>query len=54
MPQMKGTVLTARDRILLAYLGIARYASTEQVHRLIVESPNRKLVLRRLAKLCKA
>lgn len=54
MPQMKGTVLTPRDRILLAYLGIARYASTEQVHRLIVESRNRKLVLRRLAKLCKA
>jgi hypothetical protein len=52
MPRVKGAVLTHRDRILLAYLGIARYASAEQIHRLIVESPNRKLVLRRLAKLC--
>jgi hypothetical protein len=52
MPQVKGTVLTERDRILLAYVGIARYASAEQIHRLVVESPNRKLVLRRLAKLC--
>jgi hypothetical protein len=52
--QVKGTILTERDRTLLAYIGIARYVSTDQVHRLIIESPNRKLAYRRLTKLCTA
>jgi hypothetical protein len=49
---VKGTTLTERDRALLAYVGIARYVSAEQVHRLIIESPNRRLAYRRLARLC--
>jgi hypothetical protein len=52
--RVRGTILTDRDRALLAYVGIARYVSAEHVHRLIIESPNRKLVYRRLTKLCKA
>jgi len=35
MPNVKGAVLTDRDRALLAYVGIARYASADAVHRLI-------------------
>ncbi|WP_242352656.1 MULTISPECIES: replication-relaxation family protein [unclassified Anaeromyxobacter] len=54
MAQVRGTILTERDRALLAYVGVARYVSAEHVHRLVVESPNRKLVYRRLAKLCAA
>lgn len=52
MPNVKGVVLTDRDRALLAYVGIARYASAEQVHRLIAPTRSKKLVYRRLAKLC--
>jgi hypothetical protein len=52
--RVKGTILTDRDRALLAYIGVARYVSTEQAHRLVIESPNRKLAYRRLAKLCSA
>jgi hypothetical protein len=52
--RVRGTLLTDRDRALLAYVGIARYVSAEHVHRLIIESPNRKLAYRRLTKLCKA
>ncbi len=54
MAQVKGTILTERDRALLAYVGIARYVSAEHVHRLIIGSPNRKLAYRRLTKLCTA
>jgi hypothetical protein len=50
---VKGTILTNRDRALLAYIGVARYVSAEQAHRLVIESPNRKLAYRRLTKLCK-
>jgi hypothetical protein len=50
--QVKGVVLTDRDRTILAFVGVARYASAEQVHRLVFDSPNRKLTYRRLAKLC--
>jgi hypothetical protein len=39
---------------LLSYVGIARYVSTDHVHRLVIESPNRKLAYRRLSKLCTA
>ncbi len=52
MPNAKGAVLTERDRALLAYVGIARYASADQVHRLIAPDRSKKLVYRRLAKLC--
>ena len=52
MPNPKGAVLTERDRALLAYVGIARYASAEQVHRLFFEGSSRKQTYRRLAKLC--
>jgi len=52
MPNAKGAVLTERDRALLAYVGIARYASADQVHRLIAPGHSKKLVYRRLAKLC--
>ena len=52
MPNVKGVILTDRDRALLAYIGIARYASADQVHRLIAPEHSKKLVYRRLAKLC--
>ena len=52
MARVKGTILTDRDRVLLAHIGVARYVSAEQVHRLVIESPNRKLAYRRLTKLC--
>ena len=52
MPNVKGAVLTDRDRALLAYVGIARYTSADQVHRLIALDRSKKLVYRRLAKLC--
>ena len=52
MPNPKGAVLTERDRALLAYVGIARYASAEQVHRLFFDGSSRKQTYRRLAKLC--
>jgi hypothetical protein len=52
--RVKGTILTDRDRALLAYVGVARYVSAEQVHRLVIESPNRRIAYRRLARLCVA
>lgn len=52
MANPKGAVLTERDRALLAYMGIARYASAEQVHRLFFEGSSKKQTYRRLAKLC--
>jgi len=48
----KGAILTERDRALLSYVGIARYASAEQVHRLFFEERSKKQTYRRLAKLC--
>lgn len=54
MARVKGTILTDRDRALIAYIGVARYVSAEQAHRLVIESPNRKLAYRRLTKLCTA
>ena len=41
MPNVKGVILTDRDRALLAYIGIARYASADQVHRLIAPGMRR-------------
>ncbi|HET9594418.1 MAG TPA: replication-relaxation family protein [Anaeromyxobacteraceae bacterium] len=52
MPNPKGAVLTERDRALLSYLAIARYASAEQVHRLFFDGSGKKQTYRRLAKLC--
>ncbi len=53
MPNPKGVVLTERDRALLSYVGIARYASAEQVHRLFFDGRSKKQTYRRLAKLCR-
>jgi hypothetical protein len=52
MPNPKGAVLTGRDRALLAYVAVARYASAEQVHRLFFDGSSKKQTYRRLAKLC--
>ncbi len=52
MPHPKGAILTERDRALLAYVGVARYASAEQVHRLFFAGSSKKQTYRRLAKLC--
>ena len=52
MPSPSGFILTNRDRTLLAYLGIARYASAEQLHRLLFGGASKKQTYRRLAKLC--
>jgi hypothetical protein len=53
MPNAKGVVVTERDRVLLAYVGIARYASADQLHRLFFADASKKQTYRRLAKLCK-
>jgi hypothetical protein len=53
VPNVRGVVLTDRDRTLLSYLGIARYASAEQIHRLLFEGRSKKQTYRRLAKLCR-
>jgi hypothetical protein len=52
MPHPKGAILTERDRAVLAYVGVARYASAEQVHRLFFAGSSKKQTYRRLAKLC--
>jgi hypothetical protein len=52
MANPKGAVLTERDRALLSYVAIARYASAEQVHGLFFEGASRKQTYRRLGKLC--
>ena len=53
MPNAKGVVVTERDRVLLTYVGIARYASADQLHRLFFADASKKQTYRRLAKLCK-
>lgn len=52
MPHPKGAILTERDKALLSYVGIARYASAEQLHRLFFDGRSPKQTYRRLAKLC--
>lgn len=52
MPSPAGHVRTLRDDRLLAYLGIARYGSAEQLHRLYFDGASKKQTYRRLAKLC--
>ncbi len=45
-------VLTERDRALLGYLGAARFATANQVHRLIAPGHDKAIASRRLARLC--
>ena len=52
MPGPAGYVRTHRDDRLLAYLGIARYASADQLHRLFFDGASKKQTYRRLGKLC--
>jgi len=52
MPSPAGYVRTLRDSLLLAYVGIARYASADQLHRLFFGGVSKKQTYRRLAKLC--
>ena len=52
MPRMKGMVLTERDKALLGYLGVARYISAAQAHRLIAPGRDKAIISRRLARLC--
>jgi hypothetical protein len=51
MGQMKGAVLTDRDRILLSYLGVARYASTMQLHLLVADGLDVSVMYRRMRRL---
>jgi len=51
MPSPKGTVLTERDRQLIAFLGIARYASRPQLQRLVAGDRHSSILFRRLRKL---
>jgi hypothetical protein len=52
MANARGAILTNRDRALLAFIGVARYVSADQVHRLYFEGKSKKQTYRRLSKLC--
>jgi hypothetical protein len=52
MPRQKGMVLTERDRALLGYLGVARYLTAAQAHRLLAPGHDKAVTSRRLARLC--
>ena len=52
MPRQKGMVLTERDRALLGYLGVARYVTAAQAHRLLAPGHDKAVTSRRLARLC--
>jgi hypothetical protein len=52
VPNVAGAVLTERDKALLCYVGVSRYASAEQIHRLFFDGRSKKQTYRRLAKLC--
>jgi hypothetical protein len=45
-------VLTERDRALLGYLGVTRYATAAQVHRIIAPGHDKAIASRRLARMC--
>jgi hypothetical protein len=45
-------VLTERDRALLGYLGVARFATAAHVHRLIAPGHDKAIASRRLSRLC--
>jgi len=49
--RLKGAVLTPRDRLLISFLGLARYASAAQLHALVAEGRDVSLVYRRLRRL---
>ncbi len=51
MPSPRGAVLTSRDRQLLAFLGIARYASRPQLQQLVAGDRHASILFRRLRKL---
>ena len=51
MARVKGAIVTARDRILISYLAIARYASTGQLHRLVADGRDLSVMYRRLRRL---
>jgi hypothetical protein len=44
-------MLTARDELILSYVGIARYASARQLHLLVADGLDKTVVYRRLRKL---
>lgn len=52
MPRRKGMVLTERDRALLGYLGVARFLTAAQAHRLLAPGHDKAVTSRRLARLC--
>jgi len=52
MPTPVGYVWTRRDGQLVSYLGIARYASADQLHQLFFDGSSKKQTYRRLSKLC--
>lgn len=52
MPRAKGMVLMERDRALLGYLGVARFATAAHVHRLIAPGHDKAIASRRLSRLC--
>jgi len=52
VPRQKGMVLTDRDRALLGYLGVARYATAPQAHRLLAPGCDKAVTSRRLARMC--
>jgi hypothetical protein len=43
----RGAILTLRDKALLSYVGIARYATADQVHRLFFEGRSKTHTYRR-------
>jgi hypothetical protein len=49
---MKGMVLMERDRALLGYIGVARYVTAAQAHRLLAPGHDKAVTSRRLARLC--
>ena len=51
MARVKGAVVTARDRVLISYVAVARYASAPQLYRLIADGRDISLMYRRLRRL---
>jgi hypothetical protein len=45
-------ILTDRDRALLGYVGVARYVTAPQAHRLLAPDSDKAVTSRRLARLC--
>lgn len=51
MARVKGAVVTARDRVLISYVAVARYASAPQLYRLLADGRDISLMYRRLRRL---